>query len=207
MAGKDAEPKPRSTYHHGDLREALLTAAEAELGEKGIEGFSLRGVAKRAGVSHAAPAHHFRDTAGLLTALATVGAQRFLQAMKDRQARASPDARSQFIASGQGYVEFAMANPALFDLMFGSRRPDIHAEEFTKPSREAFMTLVNDVAALRGDDPLASLDGRVQILAAWSLVHGLAKLLNAGRLGFVAKDIEADIDGVILRAIERVAPR
>ncbi|MEI5579289.1 helix-turn-helix domain-containing protein, partial [Streptomyces brasiliscabiei] len=73
--------KPRGTrqpYHHGDLRRALLVAAEHELEEKGIEGFSLRGVAKRAGVSHAAPLHHFKDTRALLTALAGVGFERFL---------------------------------------------------------------------------------------------------------------------------------
>ena len=60
----------RHAYHHGDLRKALLDAAEAELAEKGVEGFTLRGCAKRAGVSHAAPAHHFKDANALLTALA-----------------------------------------------------------------------------------------------------------------------------------------
>lgn len=199
-------PVAKASYHHGDLRQALLVAAEQELGEKGIEGFSLRGVAKRAGVSHAAPAHHFRDTSDLLTALAALGAQRFLQSMKERQAQAATDPRSQFIASGQGYVAFALANPALFDLMFGSKRPDITAEEFTKPSREAFMTLVDDVANLTGENPLETAAGRVRILAAWSLVHGLSKLLNAGRLGFVTKDVQDDLDGLVKRAIECVAP-
>ena len=65
-------------YHHGDLAAALLAAAEAELAEKGVEAFSLRSVAKRAGVSHAAPAHHFGDATGVLTALATEGFRRFL---------------------------------------------------------------------------------------------------------------------------------
>ena len=66
-------------YHHGDLRKALLVAAEAELVEKGLEGFTLRCCAKRAGVSHAAPAHHFKDANALLTALATEGYERFLR--------------------------------------------------------------------------------------------------------------------------------
>lgn len=67
---KDAPPPPPRPYHHGDLRAALLHAAEEELAERGMEAFSLRSVAKRAGVSHAAPAHHFGDAQGLLTALA-----------------------------------------------------------------------------------------------------------------------------------------
>ena len=198
--------RARSAYHHGDLREALLLAAEQELIEKGIEGFTLRGVAKRAGVSHAAPAHHFRDTSDLLTALAAVAAARFRDTMKRRQAKSPNDARSQFLASGQGYIEFALANPALFDLMFGSRRPDFASEEFTKPSSEAFMILADGVADLRGSNPLEDTEGRGDILTAWSLVHGLAKLLIAGRLRFLEGDLQADRDGTILRAIERVVP-
>lgn len=197
---------PKSAYHHGDLREALLAAAEQELIEKGTEGFTLRGAAKRAGVSHAAPAHHFRDTSDLLTALAAVAAKRFYRGMKERQERAAKDPRSQFIASGQGYVEFALANPALFDLMLGSRRPDFTAEAFTKPSSEAFQVLVDGIAGLRGANPLETAAGRADVLTAWSLVHGVAKLLIAGRLGFLKDDLEADLEGTVLRAIERVVP-
>src|SRR6478609_8578950 len=89
-------------YHHGDLRKALLDAAEAELAEKGLEGFTLRGCAKRAGVSHAAPAHHFKDANALLTALAAVGHERFVAAMRKRQSEATGQ-RGRFVASGLGY--------------------------------------------------------------------------------------------------------
>jgi AcrR family transcriptional regulator len=81
----------RPTYHHKDLRAALLTAAEAELTEVGLERFSLRSVAKRAGVSHAAPAHHFGDVGGLLTALCAEGFHRFLAAQAARESLAAPD--------------------------------------------------------------------------------------------------------------------
>ena len=87
-------------YHHGDLRNALVAAAEAELAEHGIEGFTLRGCAKRAGVSHAAPAHHFGDAAGLLTAVAAAGFERFLTFQRQRQEAASPDPSSQLVAAG-----------------------------------------------------------------------------------------------------------
>jgi AcrR family transcriptional regulator len=111
-------------YHHGDLRAALLRAAEEELTANGVEGFSLRAVAKRAGVSHAAPAHHFGDVRGLLTALCVEGFNRFLATQHAREAAAALDPRSQLVASGLGYVDFALANPALFRLMFSSNLPD-----------------------------------------------------------------------------------
>ncbi len=93
---------PESPYHHGALREALLSAAEAELSEKGVEACSLRGVAKRAGVSHAAPAHHFVDVRGLLTALAERGFRRFVETQKLAMSQAAPDPVSQLVASGVG---------------------------------------------------------------------------------------------------------
>jgi AcrR family transcriptional regulator len=71
-------PKSKDSYHHGDLRAALIKAGEAVLAETGVTGFSLRAVAKRVGVSHSAPAHHFGDAKGLLDALATEGFRRFL---------------------------------------------------------------------------------------------------------------------------------
>ena len=143
----------RHTYHHGDLRKALIEAAEAELAEKGVEGFTLRGCAKRAGVSHAAPAHHFKDANALLTALAVVAAERLYDSMERRHARAEKTPRAQFIASGVGYVEFALANPALFRLMFSSDRPDASDESLHRQSGAAFMVLVGDVAALTGGRP------------------------------------------------------
>src|SRR5688572_25193146 len=79
--GGSAAPKhaERDGYHHGDLRAALISAAEEELVEKGVDGFTLRGCARRAGVSHAAPAHHFKDVRALFTALATIGLRRLAE--------------------------------------------------------------------------------------------------------------------------------
>jgi len=183
---KDTKPRTRADdrhrYHHGALREALLTSAERELAEKGIEGFSLRGVAKRAGVSHAAPAHHFKDTGGLLTALAAEGFRRFVAVQTMRQAGAKKDGESQLVAAGLGYVEFATANPALFRLMFSSRRPDHGDPALAAAARAAFDRLVADVARLRGADPWEDPSVMLDVMAAWAIVHGLGDLLNAGRL-------------------------
>lgn len=200
--------QPRATtkrYHHGDLREALLRAGEQELIEKGFEGFTLRGVAKRANVSHAAPAHHFRDTQDLLTALAAIGIDRFYRSMTEAQARAAPDPRSQFIASGEGYVAYALANPALFDLMFGSKRPDFKDPDMIKASEKAFMILVDAIAAMTGENPLQTRDGRLSIMSAWSIVHGLANLVIANRWDWAKADLDADLFGTVRGVVEKIA--
>ncbi|MBX3578955.1 MAG: TetR/AcrR family transcriptional regulator [Rhizobiaceae bacterium] len=196
----------KAAYHHGDLRKALLEAAERELDEKGIEAFSLRGVAKRAGVSHAAPAHHFKDTAALLTALAAVAAERFYHAMKARQAMARPDPHAQFIASGVGYIDFAVQNPGLFKLMFGSERPKSDDPSLVEHATNGFMVLVKDVADMTRRNPMEVDEGRLDVMAAWGLVHGVANLLVAGR-GFVIDALlERDGDAALERLIDRATP-
>src|SRR6476620_9476467 len=105
-------------YHHGDLRNALLAAALDLLEQDGFDKLSLRQVAARVGVSHAAPAHHFPTMRALLTALATIGFTRFEAAMRATRSVASPDPMSQLRAAERGYHAYAEANPALFRLMF-----------------------------------------------------------------------------------------
>ncbi len=196
----------RATYHHGDLRRALLVAAEAELIEKGIEGFTLRGVARRAGVSHAAPAHHFKDTAAMLTALAAVAAERLTETTTRRREAAPHDPRSRFLASGTGYIDFALENPALFMLLFGSGRPDSDDPELVRHAGAAFTDLVDGIAAITGKDPLADAEGRLDVAAAWSLVHGVASLLIAGRMKSLRPTTDADRDAWLRRLIERILP-
>jgi AcrR family transcriptional regulator len=181
MADKKATRKRASSdrYHHGDLRPALLEAAESELAERGIEGFSLRGVAKRAGVSHAAPAHHFHDANGLLTALAAEGFRRFLAKQHARQAKAATDPLSQLIASGLGYVDFAMAHPALFRLMFSSERPKHEDLDLYAASSAAYRQLIDDVRRARGgqSDPEP-----LEVMRTWAVAHGIADLITSKRL-------------------------
>ncbi|MFN3258998.1 MAG: TetR/AcrR family transcriptional regulator [Pikeienuella sp.] len=167
-------------YHHGDLRAALLREAEAELAEKGVEAFSLRGVAKRAGVSHAAPAHHFGDTAGLLTALAVEGFERFMAAKEARMARET-EPRGRFIASGLGYIDFALAHPALFRLMFASARLDWTDPALCAAGGRVFALLGANVEALRGAAPAEDETARLDLVSAWAMVHGLSELMISGR--------------------------
>jgi AcrR family transcriptional regulator len=196
-AGPPAE-KPR--YHHGDLHQALLAAAEAELAETGLEAFSLRQVARRAGVSHAAPAHHFGDVGGLLTALAAEGFRQFIAAMQGQQAAAPPDPRAQIVAAGQGYIAFAAERPALFRLIFSSGRPDFAAPDLATASSQAFQHLSRLVGAVTGaEDP-------VDIAAVWAMAHGLADLMAAGRLRLIQQLAPADRDRAFATILARSIP-
>ncbi|AWL38889.1 MULTISPECIES: TetR/AcrR family transcriptional regulator [unclassified Streptomyces] len=159
------------TYHHGDLRRALLTAALDVVAADGPDALSLRDLARRAGVSHAAPAHHFKDRAGLLTAVAAEGYALFADALAG-----APDLRERGVA----YVRFAARHPAHFQVMF---RPELYRADdpalLTAKARatealRAGVSTLPDVA--HGEDP------RLTGVAAWSLAHGFATLLLTGNL-------------------------
>jgi AcrR family transcriptional regulator len=200
----DAPARP--TYHHGDLRAALLRAAEAELTVAGVEGFSLRQVAKRAGVSHAAPAHHFGDVQGLLTALCAEGFTRLLAAQMAREAAADPAPRAQLLAAGLGYIDFARANTALFRLMFSSLKPDHADHDLADAGHRAYGHLVGQVAAAGG---LPDLGGKISadVAAVWAAAHGLAGLLDTAAMQSLAALPQADLDGVLIGILARNLPR
>ena len=204
MPRDDAPKTPaKQRYHHGDLRAALLVAAEAELAASGIEGFSLRGVAKRAGVSHAAPSHHFKGSDGLLTALAAEGFRRFLATQQAREIAAADNATAQIVAAGLGYVDFALGHPALFRLMFASGRPDPADPALKAAAGAAYEHLVDGVNRLRGTASATDASAMADVTAAWALAHGIADLLHAGRLHDVQaldrSQRDAVIDGILRR--------
>lgn len=200
-------PADERSYHHGNLFSALLDAAEEELIERGMEGFSLRGVAKRAGVSHAAPAHHFGDANGLLTALAARGFEQFIQRQRDFRLRAPTDARAQLAASGVGYVVFALEKPAIFRLMFSSDRPDFEDPGLQRVAESAFEELVEHVRGVTRDRGSPKKDSAmmIDVAAVWAVAHGLADLLVAGRLhtlgSLAPRTRERRIAAIIARAI------
>ncbi|MEM7269181.1 MAG: TetR/AcrR family transcriptional regulator [Pseudomonadota bacterium] len=197
---------PQKTYHHGDLRAALLSAAEEELTEKGREAFSLRSVARRAGVSHAAPAHHFGDVTGLLTALAASGYERFLATQKARQAKAEDAPREQMIQSGLGYIDFALAHPALFRLMFGSKWPEGTNDELMQTSAAAFFHLVDNVQAITGGCVETDAETRTTLAGVWSIVHGLADLMIADSPRYLMDAPEEEREAMLREIISRNIP-
>lgn len=179
-----------ATYHHGDLRTALVTAALTLL-EAGEGPPSLREVARAAGVSAMAPYRHFADRAALLAAVADEG----FGALRTRLLAADdvPDSRTALVAQGRAYVDFALAHPALFRLMFSREKAGGVPEGET-----AYTVLANRVAQIAPDR------AEVATLAAWGLVHGLATLLldaKAGALhqGAVEATLELLVDGMMAR--------
>ncbi|WGH78406.1 TetR/AcrR family transcriptional regulator [Jannaschia ovalis] len=200
----DQTTAPPRAYHHGDLRAALLDAAEAELSERGVEGFSLRKVAARAGVSHAAPAHHFKDAGGLLTALAARGFDR-LVAMQDARAVGVPegDLRGELLAYGLAYVDFAREHTALFRLCFSSDRPDHAAPELERAGGAAYGSMTARVAALARREVEAV---QPDIWACWGMIHGIADLLASGRMHSLG-DLERPArERAIIALMTRVLP-
>lgn len=169
------------SYHHGDLRRALLAATEELLEAEGVEGFTLREVARRAGVSHGAPAHHFQDARGLLSEFTAESFQQLSATMRRRRSRAPSTAFDQLTASGVGYVEYALTNRARFQLMFRSARLDLTRSSLAEAAGDAFGQLVeciDRVAREAGAPPELDKD---KVALAWSIVHGFATLMIDNR--------------------------
>lgn len=194
-------PSASNAYHHGDLRSALLSAADSLLEERGVEGFTLRECARLAGVSHAAPAHHFKDVRGLLTAVAAGAFDRLTASMRDRKALADADPLAQLQAAGEGYIAFALSEPQHFSLMFRCSVVNTEDEALSASGRAAFLELERPVAALHAvDDAMADANGSIDAVLLWSLVHGFAHLYLDGRLG---RHSELDAAALAERVIGR----
>jgi AcrR family transcriptional regulator len=190
-------------YHHGDLRRTILDAAVATIAESGPAAVSLRALARRAGVSHAAPAHHFGDKAGLLTALAAEGYEQLAEALTEAQERTG-----EFLEVGVTYVRFAIENRAHFEVMY---RPDLyHPDDLAvRDARaRAGRALYAGVATVQSRP--ADVDTRVAGVAAWSLVHGFASLWLHGSLPAELRDdpyaAARAVAGVLFQAAGGQAP-
>lgn len=168
-------------YHHGDLRRALLDAALEILKEGGD--LSLRGVARRAGVSHAAPYHHFPDRRALVAAIAEEGLVAFRRALGEAARRTGPDPAQRLREVGVAYVRFAVENPAHFRLMFSAELADRSGLPELRASFEAaYGVLVGGVRRVLGEGAADELV-TVHATYAWSLVHGLANLILDRQVG------------------------
>ena len=166
-------------YHHGALRQALLAAAEVRLAQGGPDGLTLRAIARDVGASHTAPRNHFDDLTGLLSELAAVGFERFTNQLL-AAARDQPTPMARLNAVGRAYVEFAIANPGLFQLMFRGERLDGARPALRDAMTGAYAVLHDAVA---GAHPSGDADMAVRVTRAWSMAHGFAMLLLDGRLG------------------------
>jgi AcrR family transcriptional regulator len=180
---------PARPYHHGDLREKLIAATEALILERGVDGFSLREVARRAGVSPAAPAHHFGDTKGLLSEVARLGFKDFGDALQEADRCGGDDPAKRLNAQGLAYVNFALKNPARFTLMFRHGKYDMTNKELQDVAERSFHVLEDAIRAAQGLAPGAGMTSEAYglLLATWSIVHGFAHLALGGELDNAAQ--------------------
>ncbi|CAA0078844.1 Uncharacterised protein [Mycolicibacterium vanbaalenii] len=156
----------RDSYHHGDLKTVILERAAILVAERGADGVSLRELARAAGVSHAAPAHHFVDRRGVFTALAAQGWRNMASALAE--------ARPQFDDAALAYVRFAVDHPGHYEVMFDRSLVDPDNAELIAAQDAAGAELAAGVGTL--NDPRAQEDPQAAALAAWSLVHGFVML-------------------------------
>jgi AcrR family transcriptional regulator len=184
-------------YHHGNLPEVLAAAAEAVVREVGVHDFSLRECARRAGVAHSAPGHHFGDVTGLLSEVAARGFDRLTLSMRQERGGATgPEAVKRI---GRGYVGFALRDPAIFELMFHSDRVDEKNPRLKEAGNAAFAELVDAVAQARGTD----VRDEESLRFAWAGVHGAAMLLINGAFAGRGHGPKAapKIDGIVERIV------
>ena len=201
-------------YHHGALRDALLEAAERVLEREGLPGLTLRAVAREAGVSHAAPTHHFGDIAGLLSELAAIGFQQFNAAMAQASA-ANGSPMETGIARARAYVGYAQAHPGMYGLMFRTERLDMKRPSLEQAASASFAELIGAVGASRHEhitEQALSLDQGAAIARAWCLVHGFTMLLLDGRLSNILKrlpqgtDVETLLGAMLRSPVARPGP-
>lgn len=173
------ESKP---YHHGDLRRALLTAAETVLERDGPTALSLRAVAREAGVSPAAPYHHFKDKRELLNAIAREGFSRIRSAMAGAIGEAG--AREKGSSMGAAYVEFAQTNPALYRVMFDCARNGVDLREDDGEQGGAYGFVRDTLASVTAGE-LGALDLELTTIASLCAAHGLAEMSKFERFKHV----------------------
>lgn len=191
MREKDTRP-----YHHGDLKRVVIDMAKEMLREDKGWQFTLREVARRAGVSHTAPYKHFPDKSALLAELAMLGFNDLrtqLAAISERPLRS---ARAQFVAAAKAYIEFGTSNPSLYRLMFSADVDKTSFPHLKSAGADAFAVLVNILERGQSDGAFRKQPERNQATASWALVHGYTMLAIEGHL--LAEQVGAKpLDGAL----------
>jgi AcrR family transcriptional regulator len=172
--------KRRSAYHHGDLRRALIDACIVDIDRRGPSAVSLRGLAREIGVTHTAPLHHFPTRRELFAAVAAEGFRRLHATRRAALVDGEPP-RARLIAALTASVDFAVAHPGLFHLMFGAEITDKREfAELVDAASRSYAVLEDCVADYLGLAPeaaVASASARAATLTAWTACHGLASIL------------------------------
>ncbi len=199
-APRSAGSNEDAPYHHGALRDALLEAAERVLERDGLSGLTLRAVAREAGVSHAAPTHHFGDLTGLVSELAAIGYRQFNSVMAAARAAATMP-MEKGLASAKAYVSYARAHPGMYGLMFRTERLDMTRPSLHEAAEASFAGFAGGIGAYRHEQistEMLTLQQAGALTHAWSLVHGFTMLLLDGRLTNILRRLPKGTDAETL---------
>lgn len=187
--------KNQRPYHHGDLRRSLIRAGTKMIEEKGLDGLSLREVARAAGVSHTAPYRHFRDKADLIAAIAQKGFEQLTGDATAAAGRHAKDPREQFVAASVQYVLFGVRQPRMAHLLFGGVIDMKTAPRSLKAASWAAFQLVETIIdSGKETGVFRDRDTMELAVATWSGIHGLAQLISGGyltRLAATERQVEA----------------
>lgn len=193
---RPADLQKKFKYHHGNLRDALLRAARDLLETEGVEGLSLRALAKATGVTQAAPYSHFRDKDDLLAAIAEEGFQRLALQMAE-DATGATSTRQRIERLMVSYIRFAQDNKALFQIMFGRELSDLRQYPTLAMTAGKSYALISTALAnrLKGE-----VDARFMTVTLWSLCHGLTTLIIEQKLDPKSFDTET-VEDFISRTV------
>jgi AcrR family transcriptional regulator len=187
----------KDQYHHGDLKNALIAAAEGLLEEKGAKEFSLRECARRVGVTPTAVAHHFGNAAGLVTAVATVSFAEFAKLLRAALKRSVLNDSDSLEAICEAYLRFAERKPARYRVMFSDGIRDKSNADYNAAWLDAFGILRDTVKARLGNAETEDVWARA--LSIWSALHGFATLENARKLDFLKAPLRSETDADLRR--------
>ena len=181
----------KDSYHHGDLRQALIDAAYDIIAEQGPDEFSMADACRRAGVSTAAPYRHFSGREELISEVVLKALQNLDQHGRSKRDEYELGTIDSIRALGQAYVSFALANPRIFKLMFSKTATcDPPDQNFERQAPQGFAKVTESVDAFREKNGLMHLETMPIALALWSLVHGIASLQIDGDFDVMAPGID-----------------
>jgi AcrR family transcriptional regulator len=176
-------------YHHGDLKNALIEAGAEILSKEGVNGLSLRKVARKAGVSHAAPYAHFPDKQTLIAAISTEGYRMLYERLDAAVQRYREDPHRQLVEAAWAYVSFALSDPAHFKVTFsGVVEKEKDYPAYVELSKKSFGLVIQIVAACQAAGILKPGSADATAVSVWSLVHGFASLLLEGQISHTLLD-------------------
>lgn len=172
-----------NNYHHGDLKNALIQAGVEILTAEGLPALSLRKVAKRVGVSHAAPYAHFPDKQALIAAIAAEGYKKLVDQISQIIEEQADDPLAQLLEAAWAYIEFAKSEPGYFKLSFsGTVEQEQNYPDYVEQTQKGFALVVRIIQACQQDRILKNVNVELMSIAIWGSIHGLAELTLGNQL-------------------------